>query len=384
MIGKRLFLFTGAAALLALFAASGAARAEEASVTEPPAMEKPVADVAWADAIERLLALRIDDGVELCGQPVPLEREDVRERLELEVLLILGNPAQTALWIKRMPRHFPMIEAAIAEAGLPADLKYVAVVESSLRPDALSRAGAAGPWQFMRGTGKQCGLDQDRFVDERRDWEKSTQSALAYLRELQGEFGDWALAMAAYNLGKGRLKELMGEQGESDYYGLLLPNETERYVFRVMAVKLIVENPERFGLDFSAVAAYPADEAEAVAVEVKGRPLPLAVLAEAGGVSYRYLVRLNPWLSGPVLPAGRYEIRLPGVSGEAVAERVAAWEKSGADGSPTLRYKVRSGDTLTSIARRHDVALGRLLTANGLSGASIIRPGQELLVPLAD
>ncbi len=197
----------------------------------------PVSAFAQAgEDITGLLRLSVPDKVDICGDEIPLGREDVRERLGLEMMVVMGNPVQTALWLKRMPRAFPLIEAHIKEAGLPEDLKYVAVAESNLRADALSRAGASGPWQFMRNTGRHKGLSQSREEDQRRNWEKSTAAALDYLKELHDEFGSWPLALAAYNAGRGRIKQALKEQGVDDYFGLKLMAETERYLFRIIAV----------------------------------------------------------------------------------------------------------------------------------------------------
>lgn len=389
-MASRRWAAQAAALMFAWVAVAGGAGAEEPKRAEQP--------------IELLMKFQVPDDLQFCGEPVPVQREDVRERVEMEVLLQLGNPGQTALWLKRMPRYFPMIEAAIAEMGLPPDLKYVAVVESSLRPDALSRAGAAGPWQFMRGTGKVCGLEQNGWVDERLDWEKSTRTALAYLKELHDDFGNWALALASYNAGMGRVRDLMEEQGQPDYYGLLLPAETERYVFRAIAVKLITEDPGRFGLDLAGASVYPPLATSAVEIEVKRR-LPLLVLADAAGVSYRYFRRLNPWVKGDELPKGKYVVQVPVQTPEGWTARLEEWQSkgsvakaapapSGAEGDPaesadsadpTLsRHTVQKGETLTGIARRYAVHLEKLLSANGLTDASVIRPGQQIVLPPAN
>jgi LysM repeat protein len=380
--------------MAAWMAVAGIAGAEEPKRPENP--------------IEVLMKFQVPDDLQFCGEPVPVQREDVRERVEMEVLLQLGNPGQTALWLKRMPRYFPMIEATIAEMGLPPDLKYVAVVESSLRPDALSRAGAAGPWQFMRGTGKVCGLEQNGWVDERLDWEKSTRTALLYLKDLHDDLGNWALALAAYNAGAGRVQGLMREQGQADYYGTLLPAETERYVFRAIAVKLITEDPGRFGIDLTGASVYPPLATSAAEIEVKRR-LPVPVLADAAGMSYRYFRRLNPWVKGDELPKGKYVILVPVQTPEGWTARLEEWEskkavaavsppvspapaegkadpaEATASDDPALsRHTVQKGDTLTSIARRYAVHLEKLLSANGLTDASVIRPGQQILLPPAN
>lgn len=333
------------------------------------------------DVISRLLRVPIPETMELGGDRVPLEREDVRERLELELMVILGNPVQTGLWIKRVPRFFPEVEAQLARMELPDDLKYISVVESNLRADALSRAGAAGPWQFMRSTGRMQGLEQNRSRDERRDWSKATDAALRYLIELHGDFNDWPLALAAYNAGKGRVRGAMRDQEQQDYWGLKLPTETERYVFRVLAAKLVLEHPERYGIEMADGFLYEPLATTDVSLQVRRRRMPVSALARSAGVSYRYLLQLNPWLTGAELPKGSYLLKVPVDEAAGFAERLAGWKADNPE--PTMvSYRVKKGDTLIRIARDHEVSLTAILATNGLSRRSIIRPGQKLLVPL--
>jgi len=333
--------------------------------------------------VSRLLKLTLPETLTLCGEEVPLNREDVRERLELEMLVVMGNPVQTTLWLKRMPRFFPIVEAYIEKEGLPTDLKYVSVVESNLRADALSSAGASGPWQFMRQTGRMMGLNQRRGEDQRRDWEMSTSAALEYLEMLHDEFSSWTLALAAYNAGRGTIMGAMKSQSESDYYGLKLSNETERYLFRIMAVKLLSEEPERYGIDLEGAICYEPRDIVPVELVVERRAMPLAAIADAAGVSYRYLTELNPWMTGSDLPKGSYKLMLPTSGSEPFAARLDAWE--GANPEPEfITHKVKKGDNLYKIAKKYAVNLSSLLATNGLKKKSVIHPGQKLLVPSSD
>ncbi|HSF02148.1 MAG TPA: lytic transglycosylase domain-containing protein, partial [Solirubrobacterales bacterium] len=181
--------------------------------------------------------------MEFAGEAVPLRQWDVGERLEREFLLALGNPAQVILWLKRSARYFPYIERELARAGLPEDLKYVAVIESALLPGAYSHASALGIWQFIASTARRYGLAVTSGWDERRNPERSTAAALAYLHELRQRFADWPLALAAYNAGETRIDQAVRHQGVSSYYQLALSEESERYVFRALAAKLILSEP---------------------------------------------------------------------------------------------------------------------------------------------
>jgi hypothetical protein len=272
-----------------------------------------------------------------------------------------------------------LIEHEIKSRGLPPDLKYVAVIESNLRAGAVSSAGAVGPWQFIRSTGDLCGLERTRWRDERRDWSEATRAALDHLAELRENLGSWTLALAAYNAGERRITQALEAQGEADYYGLRLPRETERYVFRALAAKLVVEDPKAYAIELEGARTYPPSDTAVVDLEVKRGNLPVAVVAEAAGVSYRWLVELNPWIRAERLPRGTHRIVMPVDSRSAFATTLSRWEADNPE-PKTVYYQVRRGDNLSGIARRHNVRLEDLCAWNGLTTKSIIRPGQKLMV----
>jgi soluble lytic murein transglycosylase-like protein len=182
-------------------------------------------EAAQAASPRSLHAFELPARLEFAGEIVPLAQWDVAERLEREFLLSLGNPAQVVLWLKRSARYFPYIERQLSRAGLPDDLKYVAVIESALLPSAYSHASALGIWQFIASTAKRYGLAVTSGWDERRNPERSTAAALALLRELRQRFNDWPLALAAYNAGEARIEQAMRHQGVSSYYQLALSDE---------------------------------------------------------------------------------------------------------------------------------------------------------------
>jgi peptidoglycan lytic transglycosylase D len=274
-------------------------------------------------------SFRLPDSLTLAGEPVPLDRWDVAERLEREFFLALAAPAEVVLWLKRSARYFPYIEERLRAAGLPGDLKYVAVAESALRPRAYSWAHASGIWQFIPDTARRYGLRVTRAWDERRDPERSTAAATAYLKDLYAQFRDWPLALAAYNAGERRVAEALKRQGVSEYYQLVLPIETERYVFRVLAAKLILEAPDHYGF------AVPAEERYAPhATDVVTVPLPSSLgvreLAAAAGSFSREIRALNPAIMSDRLPAGRYVVRVPQGGARGFAARLRSRGVSGA------------------------------------------------------
>ena len=258
--------------------------------------------------------------MEFAGEPVPLARWDVAERLEREFLLSLGNPAQVLLWLKRSARYFPYIERELARAGLPEDLKYVAVIESALLPGAYSHASALGIWQFIASTAKRYGLAVTSGWDERRNPERSTAAALALLRELRKRFPDWPLALAAYNTGETRIDQALRHQGVTSYYQVALSDETERYVFRALAAKLILSEPERYGFEVPHEQRYRPYDADVVGIELRDR-VAVTELARQAGSFYRELKALNPEIVEDWLGKGRYEIRVP--KGRGLALRAA-------------------------------------------------------------
>jgi membrane-bound lytic murein transglycosylase D len=247
---------------------------------------------------------------DLCGEPVPLSEQMVYERLDREFLINVFDQGQVYLWLKRSSRYFPFIEARLKEKGMPDDLKYLLVAESSLRSQANSSKGAAGFWQFIEKTGKRYNLQKNSWLDERRDLEKSTEAALNYLQKLYNLFGKWTLAMAAYNCGEDRVKDEIQQQGEADYYRLALPKETERYIFRILTIKIILSDPGKYGYEIPAEGMYPPIKTDQVIIELSA-PVSLKDIAKACGSYYRELKELNPEIQGPTLPSGIHRIKIP-------------------------------------------------------------------------
>ncbi len=253
---------------------------------------------------------RVPEKVTLCGEPVPVNDPDVREDLDREFTIIVWSRAQSTMWLKRAQRYFPVIERKIMMQHLPPDLKYVAVAESDFRPKARSSAGAQGIWQFIPPTAQRFQLKANSAVDERLDFFAATDAALRYLKQLHQMFNNWTLALAAYNCGEARVRREMAAQGVSDYYHLSLPEETERYVHRIIAAKLIMEDPARYGFDIPPDQLYPPVAADDVDFAIT-KEVPVKTLADACGTYYKTIKRLNPWIKGTTLPPGAYHLLVP-------------------------------------------------------------------------
>jgi len=253
---------------------------------------------------------RMPESVYLCGEPVPLQDPAVKESLDRELTIISWNRAQTTMWLKRAHRYLPEVEAKLRARRLPLDLKYVVIIESDLLLKSKSSAGALGPWQFMAPTAQRYQLKCNDTVDERLEFAAATDAALNYLQTLYQMFHNWPLAIASYNCGEGRVQKEMALQGVSSYYQLSLPEETERYVHRLLAAKIVLEDPARYGYDIPEGELYPPLEYDEVSVTLL-KEAPVRRIAEASGSYYKAIKTLNPWIKGPALPPGTYRLKLP-------------------------------------------------------------------------
>lgn len=244
------------------------------------------------------------------GEPVPIQNFDTRESLDRELQVNRLWHSQTILILKRANRYFPIIEPILKENDVPDDLKYIAVIESSLT-NVVSPSGAKGFWQFLGGTAKDFGLEVNDEVDERYNLEKSTLAAIAYFKQMKEKFGSWTMAAASYNIGRGNLSKQVAQQKCGNYYDLILGEETERYIFRAIAIKQIMENPELYGFSI------PEDELYQpipfTVVKVDSAIQNMADFAFAHGINYKMLKLMNPWLRSNKLTNGKrktYEMKI--------------------------------------------------------------------------
>ena len=346
-----------------------------------PAVDAAASQDRIASAELPALAAALEDIQEavFCAEPVPFNNHDVRERFEKEMLLSLWNRPQVLLWLKRAGRYLPVIEKILAEYRMPDDLKYVAVIESALRPHAGSRKGAIGFWQFMPDTARRYGLVVDTRRDERRNVFDSTRAAVFYFRDLFERFGSWTLAATAYNLGEARLEAEMAEQQVDDYYDLYLPLETQRYVLRVVSAKLILSDPERYGFFLPPESLYPPLAFERFQVECP-QETPIRLVAAAADTTFKRIKDLNPELRGHHLPAGAVYLRIPAPASPAFAARFRQIQNNYFAQLEGRVYVVREGDNLSLIADRFGVSLSSLLIWNRIDPRRTLHPGDRLMV----
>lgn len=253
----------------------------------------------------------IADVVDLGGERIPIERPDVRQRLDRELMVNCYWHSNMMYDIKLSNRFFPIIERILAEEGVPDDFKFLAVAESDLQLKT-SYAGAKGYWQFMKAAGKQYGLEINKEVDERYDIVKSTRAAAKYLKSLHRRFGSWVNAAAAYNVGPTRFARIQKQQKSNNYFDLNLNHETSRYVFRVLAFKYIMSNPETYGFYVHDHEKYePLNNFYTIQVDKTINSW--ADFAQQHGVSYRDLKIYNPWLIDSKLTVvkKKYNIKIP-------------------------------------------------------------------------
>ncbi|MBA2565043.1 MAG: transglycosylase SLT domain-containing protein, partial [Gemmatimonadetes bacterium] len=279
-----------------------------------------------------------------------------------------------AKWLARAPQYVPYLKARFRQAGLPEDLIYISLIESGFSAQATSRANAVGYWQFIAETGRRYGLRVDRWVDERRDFEKSTEAAIAYLRDLHRMFGSWYLAAAAYNSGEGKIQRAIDRYKSENLWELsefsYLREETKNYVPKLLAAILIAKEPARYG--FAAVPELPAVEVDEVAVPSQ---TDLRVVAAAAGTSLEAIRALNPMLRSRATPPGEssFTVRVPRGSGAAFTERLARVPPPAR--APERTHVVRRGENPGRIAARYGISARQLMAENGIRNPRALRVG---------
>ncbi len=252
--------------------------------------------------------LQIPDTVTLFGERLPLDNWFVRRQFERDFYYNWNNAYALVLWWQRSGVYFPMIEEKLHEAGLPDDLKYLAVAESGL-VNVQSPANANGFWQFIPKTAQRFGLRVDDLIDERLDPEKATDAAIAYFKYMRTVLPTWTLVAAGYNMGEDNVREAMQWQHASSYWDLYLNEETMRYIFRIATIKELMSHGARYGLDFSKLTPYRVPEVKYTTVH--GPIVSIADWAWSEGFLYKDVKVLNPWLIGRSIPAGTFRIALP-------------------------------------------------------------------------
>lgn len=292
----------GALSLIAFFIPFEDAQAVSASDSE-------VVEVSvYSDVVNP----RIPTSVKFAGKTVDLDKTDRWERLDRELTAMAYTHGNTLLTIKRANRYFPVLAPILKKNGIPSDMIYLAAIESTLNPRALSGAKAGGLWQFMPSTGKEYGLEVNDYVDERYDPVKATEAACKYLKNSYAKYGNWESVAASYNGGMARITNELAAQQVNSAYDLYLADETMRYIFRLLAMKLIMENPRQYGFRLTADQLYQPMEYKVV--EVSTPVDDWAAWAKEQGIDYMTLRDNNPWIRAKSLPnkSGKtYKVNIP-------------------------------------------------------------------------
>jgi hypothetical protein len=272
---------------------------------------KKTTDKEGVQAAPKIYLPKLPDHIAFANEKVPLERWEVREAFDREVLYNYNSPGHISYILKLSKRYFPVIEQKLKEHGIPDDFKYLCVAESNLQ-NLSSKVGATGFWQFMNYTGPGFNLEIGDNIDQRFDLVKSTDAACKYLKQAYAKFGNWTAAAASYNCGMGRYNDLSTFQQTKYYYDLQLPEETNKYIFRILTFKYLMGNSKELGFTVDESNGYPPYDTRTVTVSAT---IPnLATWAKQNGTNYKMLKILNPWLRDRSLKVGAgksYEIRLP-------------------------------------------------------------------------
>lgn len=324
-------------------------------------------------------ALKIDKPLSFCGESVPLNDPEIKERLERELLYALDNNDDVILWLKRANRFFPHIEKVLKKNSLPDDLKYIAIAESSLKPLATSNKGAVGYWQFIEGTGTRYGMKINSDIDERRNFFTSTDAALAYLKDLYTLFGSWTLAAAAYNMGEEGLRAEMLVQKVNNYYQLYLSQETQRYVFRILSAKIIMSDPKKFGYSLSREDLYQPLQLDEVEI-MTDQPVPISLVAQAAKTYFKVIKDINPHIKKYYFPAGKNKILVPKGSAAGFAERYNNLFQQWLTEKKECIYTVKKGDNLSNVSERFNVPVKAIIIWNGINNGKKLTPGDKLVI----
>lgn len=237
----------------------------------------------------------VPESVEFAGQTIKLDRADLRERMDRELIAFTYSHNMSTLMIKRANKYFPQIEPILERMGIPDDLKYLMVIESNLDPQAVSGAGAAGLWQFTQATGREYGLEVNSNIDERYNTVKATEAACKFLLKAYGKYQNWMTVAASYNGGQQGMDRRIEMQHQTDAMDMWLVDETSRYMFRVIAAKMMFENPALFGFHFKCEDLYPYIPIKKQ-IKVTDPVDDLVAFAEKNGITYADLKRANLWL----------------------------------------------------------------------------------------
>ena len=258
-----------------------------------------------------IFAIVQPEDLNFANEEIPIYSSEIWERMDKELLKNTYWQSNTMLYFKKANKYFPIIEPILKKYNIPEDFKYLAVIESGL-DNVVSPAGAAGFWQILKSTAREYGLEVNYAIDERYNLEKATVVACKYLQEAYDQFGSWTMAAASYNMGKNGAKRKIKHQSSNNYYNLHLNSETSRYVFRIIAIKEIMQNPKKYGFMFRDKDLYTMPDFKTVHID--STIASLADFAQQHGINYKLLKQFNPWLRVSSLPdksRRKYLLKIP-------------------------------------------------------------------------
>ena len=316
----------------------------------------------------KIYAINLPDQISFAEEIVPIHKFDIQERLDKEILINTYWQSKTILLIKRSNKYLPIIEEILKEENIPDDFKYLAVAESGLE-NLTSPAGAKGIWQFLKKTGLEYGLEINHEIDERYHLEKATRAACKYLRKAYNELGDWTLAAAAYNMGIHGIKKAIALQKVTNYYDLMLNNETYRYVFRILAIKEIITNFKEYGFIINENDFYMTPHIFTVNVDTAIKSI--ADFALKLNLNYKIIKQFNPWILTNTISNTKnknYILKIPNNN------------HSHSNKIDTLIHISKSKDNLFEIARKYDVTIDNLLLWNQLIPSKKLKKNQEIII----
>jgi LysM repeat protein len=317
------------------------------------------------------IALALPDSFTFCGERIPLEITDVRERMEDIYYARTGNDDRIFLQLKRTRKYFPYFEKILKEMEAPDDLKYLSVAESSLRIDAYSNADAAGLWQFIPSTAKLWGLHVDKQIDERFHVEKSTRASIRMLKSLREELGSWSLAAAAYNNGQANIAKVVREQKTNDYFELFLNKETRNYIFHIAVLKEILEHPKKYGYQLTEKDYYPPYDIATQKITVSGPINDLGQWAKDQGTNYKTVKLHNYWIMKNTLPDGNWELILPASLQIKEVKRDSSTVRADSVSDFFIIHLVQEGESLTKISKLYGVTQSNIVRWNGLKSDAV-------------
>lgn len=244
-------------------------------------------------------AVELPKKLDFAGEIVPLENFDIRESLDREMLIVANYHSQTIFYLKKTTRYFSILEPILKKYNVPDDFKFLALAESGFFDKVVSPAGAVGIWQFLKDTAIESGLEVNDEVDERYHIEKATEAACKHLKYLYTKYGNWTMVAASYNAGLAGMNRQVDVQDSKNYYDLLLNEETSRYIFRILALKLVISDPEKYGFKVSDDEKYPIIPFHEV--KISGSINSFTDFARANNINYKLFKQFNPWLRKPDL-----------------------------------------------------------------------------------